>query len=78
MEKLALGHREILTMRNGLNHSYEHIARSLGINPGTVKSRITRARGKLRELIAAACPEFPANAPVRDWLEAPVDMNRVV
>lgn len=61
--------REILTLRNLLHRSYGQIARALGTNEGTVKSRIARARGNLRELIADACPEFPANAAIAEWLD---------
>lgn len=64
MDQLELRHREILTMRNILNLSYDDIARALGINVGTVKSRIARARENLRQLLAASCPEFaPDTAP---------------
>src|SRR6202789_3636492 len=41
-------HREILVLRNVHNHSYDEIAGQLGINVGTVKSRIARARESLR------------------------------
>jgi len=58
MEKLDARQREILTMRNTLHLSYEDIARALGINVGTVKSRIARARENLRKLIAECAPEF--------------------
>jgi len=58
MERLDRKHREILTMRNVLDLSYEEIARALGINIGTVKSRIARAREYLREKLAESCPEF--------------------
>ena len=58
MERLDRRHREILTMRNVLDLSYEEIARTLGINIGTVKSRIARAREYLRELLAETYPEF--------------------
>ena len=67
MDRLDARHREILTLRNVLNRSYEEIAQALGINVGTVKSRIARARENLRTLLAEACPEFtPDSAPV-DW-----------
>lgn len=69
MEKLDPGHREILTLRNGLHYSYDEIARTIGTNEGTVKSRIARARGRLRDLIVEACPEFPTDAAVTDWFE---------
>jgi RNA polymerase sigma-70 factor (ECF subfamily) len=60
MERLDRRHREILTMRNVLNLSYDEIAHTLRINVGTVKSRIARARESLRQLMAEACPEFSA------------------
>jgi RNA polymerase sigma-70 factor (ECF subfamily) len=69
MEQLDPRHREILTMRNTLNQSYDEIARALGIEVGTVKSRIARARGCLRHLMAATCPEFAEGAAPADWLD---------
>ena len=69
MEKLDSRHREILTLRNLLNRSYDEIAQTLGINVGTVKSRIARARGNLRSLLAEACPEFAPDASPSDWFE---------
>ncbi len=48
MEKLSAKHREILTLRNIKNLSYEEIADILNISVGTVKSRIARARESLR------------------------------
>jgi RNA polymerase sigma-70 factor, ECF subfamily len=72
MDKLDARHREILTLRNLLNRSYDEIAQALGINVGTVKSRIARARGNLRSLLAEACPEFSPDAAPTAW----VDPNR--
>ena len=48
MDRLSAKHREILTMRNIQNLSYEEIAAILHISVGTVKSRIARARESLR------------------------------
>jgi RNA polymerase sigma-70 factor (ECF subfamily) len=67
MEELDQRHREILTMRNILNLSYEEIAQSLRLNVGTVKSRIARARENLRTLLAAHCPEFSPDTPGCDY-----------
>jgi RNA polymerase sigma-70 factor, ECF subfamily len=69
MEKLGSRQREILRLRNGLDRSYGEIADALGISIGTVKSRIGRAREKLRELISQAYPELPAGASPFEWFE---------
>jgi len=58
MADLEPSHREILTMRTSLHLSYDEIAVSMGINVGTVKSRISRARESLRTLLAQSAPEF--------------------
>jgi RNA polymerase sigma-70 factor (ECF subfamily) len=60
-------HREILVLRNGLNRSYDEIAATLGINVGTVKSRIARARERLRARLAESCPEFAPDAAPGEW-----------
>jgi RNA polymerase sigma-70 factor, ECF subfamily len=67
MQRLAVHHRHILTMRNVQNRSYEEIGTALGINVGTVKSRIARARENLRGLLAAMCPEFSPDAAPSAW-----------
>jgi RNA polymerase sigma-70 factor (ECF subfamily) len=70
MEKLDARHREILTLRTILHRSYDEIAQTLGLNVGTVKSRIARARENLRTLLAEACPEFSPDAAPSDWFES--------
>ena len=69
LEKLDPAHRKVLTLRVLQSLSYDEIAREIGINPGTVKSRIARAREKLRSLLAEACPEFAPDALPADWFE---------
>jgi len=58
MGLLPAGQREILLLRNVRQLSYGHISRLLGVNVGTIKSRIARARTTLRELLTAAYPDF--------------------
>ena len=76
MEQLGPDQREILTLRNLLHRSYDEIAHSLGTNVGTVKSRIARARQKLRGLMVAACPEFSNETAPVEWFESPQGIAR--
>jgi RNA polymerase sigma-70 factor (ECF subfamily) len=69
MERLGAAPRNILTMRNSHNRSYGEIAHELGINIGTVKSRIARARENLRRLLTEACPEFGPDAKPAAWFD---------
>jgi RNA polymerase sigma-70 factor, ECF subfamily len=70
MKRLDAPARVILDLRNSMNRSYDEIARELGINVGTVKSRIARARENLRVLLVAACPEFGPDARPTAWFES--------
>lgn len=56
--KLALLHRDILKRRILQHCSYDDIASRLGISVGTVKSRIARAREKLRSHMTLKYPEL--------------------
>ena len=53
LRRLPEKHRIILTLRDIQGLSYEEISRILGLSPGTVDSRLFRARQKLREILAA-------------------------
>ncbi len=69
MERLDDRQREILMMRTTLDLSYEEIAGQLHINVGTVKSRISRARERLREMLHQLAPEFGREASPIDFFE---------
>jgi RNA polymerase sigma-70 factor (ECF subfamily) len=69
MEMLEPSSRRILTMRSVLDQSYEEIAAALGINVGTVKSRIARARERLRSRMEEQCPEFARDSDPAGWFE---------
>src|SRR5213593_3592824 len=53
MNELAAEFREILTLRHQEELSYQEIGDILKIPPGTVMSRLARARTKLKEYLAA-------------------------
>lgn len=53
MNGLGEKHREVLTLRNVQNLTYEEISQELDISVGTVKSRIARARESLRDLMGS-------------------------
>jgi RNA polymerase sigma-70 factor (ECF subfamily) len=52
LKSLPQKYRIIITLRDVQGHSYEEIASILDISPGTVDSRLHRARKMLREKIA--------------------------
>jgi len=53
MDELPVQFREILALRHQEGLSYKEIAEIAQIAPGTVMSRLARARGKLKEYLAA-------------------------
>ena len=52
------GDRELLVLREFEGYSYEELARHFEIELGTVKSRLNRARAKLREKLREQNPEY--------------------
>src|SRR5213595_1293621 len=53
LDELPAEFREVLTLRHQEGLSYKEIGDIAQIPPGTVMSRLARARGKLRECLAA-------------------------
>jgi RNA polymerase sigma-70 factor (ECF subfamily) len=49
IDSLALEHKEVVSLRDIQGLAYEDIAQITGLNLGTVKSRLARARLELRE-----------------------------
>jgi RNA polymerase sigma-70 factor (ECF subfamily) len=52
IRKLPLHQRAVITLRDMEDYSYQDIAEVLQCDVGTVKSRLARARSRLRELLA--------------------------
>jgi RNA polymerase sigma-70 factor (ECF subfamily) len=67
--RLSAPQREILTRRDMLNRPYKEIAKELGLNMGTVKSRIARARENLRVVLGRSYPEMAGSGSAFDWFE---------
>lgn len=53
-EAMSVEHREVLTLVGVLGMTYEEAAEALGVAPGTVKSRASRARARLAALLEPA------------------------
>ena len=51
LDTLTPEHREIFLLRQMRQLSYEEIGRLLGLEPGTVKSRLSRAKKQLRQIL---------------------------
>jgi RNA polymerase sigma factor (sigma-70 family) len=58
--------RQAITFRYFLNLSEAEMAESIGCARGTVKSRLSRALGRLREALAGVASTGPARAEVTD------------
>jgi RNA polymerase sigma-70 factor (ECF subfamily) len=63
MDELPVEFREILTLRHQEDLSYKEIADIAQIPPGTVMSRLARARAKLKECLAARISKEKRSAP---------------
>lgn len=51
--KLPQDQQTLLNLRYGENYSYEELARATGLREGTVKSKLSRAKDRLQELLEA-------------------------
>lgn len=58
MSLLSPEHRDVLILREYQQYSYEEIAGIMELSEGTVKSRINRAKLRLREILKEQNPEF--------------------
>ena len=66
MEHLSPEHRQILALREGADMSYADISALLGINEGSVKSRISRARKSLAKILTENRTFSPEERQIRE------------
>ncbi|WP_258358815.1 RNA polymerase sigma factor [Moorella sulfitireducens] len=60
LAQLPAEYRAVLVLRELQGYSYDEIASLLGCPPGTVKSRLNRARQAMRDIITQMAEEKPA------------------
>lgn len=75
-QQLTARDQEVLVLCADLDMSYEEIAGALGIEVGTVKSRLCRARRVLRALLAASEPAL-TSAGAAAWFDPARDAGQV-
>ncbi|MEU6230360.1 RNA polymerase sigma factor [Streptomyces sp. NPDC047042] len=56
LARLPARHRDVLLLVAWADLGYEEVARALGVPVGTVRSRLHRARGKVREALGGSDP----------------------
>ena len=54
MERLPEGMRRVLVLHDVEGYTHEEIAEMLGVNPGTCKSQLFKARARMRALLSPA------------------------
>jgi RNA polymerase sigma-70 factor, ECF subfamily len=67
IQQLPVEFREIILLREYEELSYEEIAALLDCPPGTVMSRLARARSKLRDLLSATDGSMAARNEQDEW-----------
>jgi len=72
LDRLAPDHREALSLITASGLSYDEAAAHCGCPAGTIKSRVSRARGRLAELLEGSSGHWPEAVawPDTAWLTA--------
>lgn len=58
IDGLATGYRTVFVMHDIEGYTHQEIANAMGIRPGTSKAQLSRARARLREVLADFEPEW--------------------
>ena len=74
LDALSPEHREIFLLRQMRQLSYEEIGRLLGLEPGTVKSRLSRAKKQLRQILTQKGNLFASSSVIRNGEEEEHDL----
>ena len=74
LDSLTPEHREIFLLRQMRQLSYEEIGRLLGLEAGTVKSRLSRAKKQLRQILTQKGNLFASSSVIRNGEEEEHDL----
>ena len=74
LDSLTPEHREIFLLRQMRQLSYEEIGRLLDLEPGTVKSRLSRAKKQLRQILTQKGNLFAPSSVIRNGEEEEYDL----
>ena len=74
LDSLTPEHREIFLLRQMRQLSYEEIGRLLHLEPGTVKSRLSRAKKQLRQILTQKGNLFAPSSVIRSGEEEEHDL----
>ncbi len=66
MERLPEGMRKVLVLHDVEGYTHEEIGEMLGVNPGTCKSQLFKARARMRKLLSP----LPADEPAEEEMAA--------
>ena len=74
LQSLTPEHRQIFLLRQMRQLSYEEIGRLLGLEAGTVKSRLSRAKKQLRQILTQKGNLFASSSVIRNGEEEDHDL----